>query len=334
MRLGLDLYSVRSQGWDAFRLLDYCHGLGVDVAHFGLHELGSTEAAHLAAVRARADELGLELEIGIGSICETSTAFRPQHGSAVEQAHKGLALADALGSRVLKVLLGGGADRHTETPLSTHIAHVIATLKAVREQAMDLGITLAVENHTGDMQGRELRALIEAAGPEYVGACFDSGNSVWSGETPMTTYRHIAPYIVTSHLRDSIVFPHPRGAAWQWVAIGDGNVGFDEVARRMVAECPRASFTLEIITGRPPRVMPYLEPAYWEVFRETPAHEFAQFVETVGRGEPFMGHMIVADGAAPDAPPEYAAALVAQQRVDVERSVKYCQETLKVQETF
>jgi len=331
MRLGLDLYSVRSQGWDAFQMLDYCHELGVDVAHFGMGDLGSTAPDHLAAIRARADALGLELEVGMGSICETSTSFRPANGSAVEQAQRALAVADALGSRVLKCLLGGGADRHTPTPLHTHIANVVATLEAVREQAMDRGITLAIENHTGDMQGRELRGLIEAAGREFVGACFDSGNSVWAGETPMTTFEHIAPYIVTSHLRDSVVFPHPRGAAWQWVAIGDGNVAFDAVAQRMKRECPDASFTLEIITGRPPRVMPYLEPEYWEVFRETPAHEFARFVETVRQGQPFMGHMIMADGS-DEAPSEYAAALAAQQRVDVARSVRYCQEVLGIQE--
>ena len=34
MKLGLDIYSVRSQGWNAFQHLDYAAELGLDVVHF------------------------------------------------------------------------------------------------------------------------------------------------------------------------------------------------------------------------------------------------------------------------------------------------------------
>ena len=90
---------------------------------------------------------------------------------------------------------------------------------------MDLGIKIAIENHSGDLQGWELRRLIEEAGPEYVGACIDTGNPLWVHEDPVVTLEHLAPYVATSHIRDSAVWPHPKGAAVQWVAMGDGNVG-------------------------------------------------------------------------------------------------------------
>ena len=42
-----------------------------------------------------------------------------------------------------------------------------ATVKAlhtVRSEALDSGIRIAIENHAGDMQAREVKSLIEAAG--------------------------------------------------------------------------------------------------------------------------------------------------------------------------
>jgi sugar phosphate isomerase/epimerase len=327
MKLGLDLYSVRSQGWNAIEMLDYCHDLGVDVAHFGLHSLGPLVDANLRAVKAHADDLDLEIEVGMGSICETSTSFPSGGASAVERAREALHVAEIVGSPVLRCLLGGHADRRTETPLETHIQNCIETLRAVREQAMDLGIMMAMENHTGDLQGWELQGLVEEAGPEYVGVCLDPGNSVWAGETPLTTFEHLAPYIATSHMRDTVVWPHPRGVAFQWVALGEGNVEIEALAERYKAECPGASFTLEIITGRPPRILNTMEDEYWDAFPDARAAEFARFERLVRRGLPYRGTMVVVEDGA-DVPDAYEEALVAQQRYDVERSVAYARDAL------
>ena len=57
-------------------------------------------------------------------------------------------------------------------------------------------------------------------------------------------------------MRDSAVFEHPRGAAAQWVALGDGSVDFVRFVERYRQLCPTASMQLEIITGRPPEVLP------------------------------------------------------------------------------
>jgi sugar phosphate isomerase/epimerase len=331
MKLGLDLYSIRSQGWDAIQKLDYCHSLGVDVAHFGLGDLGAVDEASLTTVRSHADELGLAMEVGMGSICETSTTFNPAGGSAVAQTRRALDIAAQVGSPVLKVLLGNAADRRTATPLATHIRNCIETCRAVRDQAMDLGITLAVENHAGDLQGWELKYLIEEAGPAYVGACLDPGNSVWVAEDPLVTFDHVAPYIVTSHIRDSVVWSHPRGAAYQWVALGEGNVGLDLLAARYKAQCPDAAFTLEVLTGRPPRILPYLEDDYWDAFPEARAWEFARFERLVRRGLPYTGTMVTVEGGV-DVPEAYAEALKAQQLYDVKRSIAYARDVLEMVE--
>ena len=326
MKLGLDLYSLRSQGWTPFEQLDYCAGLGLNVAHFGTESFQEFDDEHLRAVRAHASDLGLDIEFGIGSICESSSGFRHERGTAVEQARWGLHLANVLGSPILRCLLGGVQDRRTETPLATHIANVVETCRAVRSEGLDLGVKLAVETH-GDLQGWEMRRLIEESGPDYVGALLDTGNAPMLHEDPMVTLEQLAPYVVASHIRDTVVWQHPSGAAAQWVAMGDGNVGIADVAARYRELCPEVPFVLEILTGSPPRVLNYLEPAYWEAYPNGRAAEFARFERLVRRGLPYMGTM-VSVARDKDTPEEYAAALVAQQRYDVERSVRYCQDVL------
>ena len=34
MKLGVDIFSIRFQEWNAFEYLDYCKKIGLDVVHF------------------------------------------------------------------------------------------------------------------------------------------------------------------------------------------------------------------------------------------------------------------------------------------------------------
>ncbi len=327
MKLGIDCFGLRFNDWDAFQLLEYAAQIGVDVVHFSEHEpLESLESAYLRRVKDRAGELGVAIEMGMWSICPTSTSFRSELGTAVEQLSRMLDAAHTVGSPALRCILGTNADRHTERPLAAHMQATIETCHAARDQALDLGIKIAIENHAGDMQGRELRWLIEEAGPEYVGACIDAGNPLWVAESPFVTLDHLAPYIVMSHIRDTVVSPHPKGAVAQWVPMGDGNIGMDRWARRYLDECPHANFTLEIITSLPPKVLNYIEPGFWDAYPETRAAEFARFLALVPGTEPYTEPILTASWE--EISPVYRAALAEQQRKQVEKSVRYCREVL------
>ena len=85
---------------------------------------------------------------------------------------------------------------------------------------------------------------------------------------------------------------------------------------------------LEIITGRPPRVLPYFEPEFWKAYPKARAAEFVRFVALAKQGHPFMGAMVIAGPG--KQPPEIQAALKDQQRRDLERSIEYAQKTLGV----
>ncbi|MBX3015256.1 MAG: sugar phosphate isomerase/epimerase [Caldilineaceae bacterium] len=329
MKLGVDVFSLRFNDWDAFAHLDYAHRIGLEVVMFPDPDFfASLDDAYLHQVKAHADRLGLELEVGMYSICETSTSFSNKRGSAVEQLSTMLHVGEVLGCKAVRTLLGSNADRHTPTPLATHVQNTIATLRAVRDQALDLGIKIAIENHAGDLLGRELKALVEEAGPEFVGVCLDAGNPLWMGESPYVTLQHLAPYIVMSHIRDTVVCPHPQGASVQWVAMGDGTIDMARWAKLYQAQCPDTNFTLEIIASLPPKILPYLEPAYWAAYPELPAAEFAQFLQLVQVGRPYTQPVLTASWA--DLPLAYKAALALEQQRQLEKSVVYCREVLQL----
>ncbi len=150
--------------------------------------------------------------------------------------------------------------------------------------------------------------------------------SLRRGRGFLVTLEVLAPYVVTTHIRDSAVFEHPRGAAGQWVALGDGSVDFKKFIERYRELCPALpAMQLEIITGRKPQVLPYLEPDFWKLFPKTPASEFARFVALAKNGRPFMGDMII---VAASQNPTILEALKQQQKADLERSLEYAKRVL------
>jgi hypothetical protein len=152
---------------------------------------------------------------------------------------------------------------------------------------------------------------------------------MWVVEDPFVALETLAPYVVTTHVRDSAVFEVPRGAAAQWVALGDGNIDLAKFVAEFRRLCPKSSMQLEIITGRPPTVLPYLEPEFWKAFPKMPAWEFARFVALARSGRPFMGAMVIEDVAGTRSQ-VMLDALKEQQKLDLERSFEYARKTLHV----
>ena len=239
VKLGADLFSLRSQNWTPFQLLDYCAGLKVQVVHFSeVRFIGGLDPANLRQVRDHAGKLGIEIEIGMTSVCPTSKMFNAAAGTAEAQLGAMIDAAVTVGSRIVRCVLGSSADR-LPGPIERHIENMSRVLRNVRSKAMDAHVRIAVENHAGDMQARELKGLIEQAGPDFTGVCIDSGNPLWTIEDPHLTLETLAPYVLTSHLRDSAVWRVPEGAAVAWVRMGGTDGRGQRGYRRLRAEVCR-----------------------------------------------------------------------------------------------
>jgi 3-oxoisoapionate decarboxylase len=285
-RLGLDTYSLRAQGWTAFQQLDYCASHGVQVVHFSEPRLiGGLEREHLERVRAHADSLGLDIEIGMLSICPTSGIFDPAQGTAEEQLGRVVDAAHICRSPLVRCVLGNTFDRRMSGGIERHIDETLRILRAVRSRVVDAGLKVALENHSGDMQARELKMLVETAGTDYVGVCIDSGNAAWALEDPHLTLATLAPYVLTSHMRDSAVWNTPAGVVAQWTRMGEGNVDIAGYIRTYAAKCPGRAVSLELIMHRQ-RTFDYHDAEFWSAYRSTPAWEFARFLTRAEKGEP------------------------------------------------
>ena len=215
-------------------------------------------------------------------------------------------------SPIVRAVLGSSADRRGG--IEKHIDSMVAVLKNSRSKVMDAGVKVAIENHAGDMQARELKMLVEAAGPEFVGVCLDSGNPVWTIEDPHLTLETLAPYVLTSHMRDSALWNTPEGAAVRWTRMGDGNMGMEDYLRTYIEKCPGKAVSLEVIVSGNPRMFNYRDPKFWDLYKATPAWEFSRFLTLCDKGKP-----------TPAAPPDPAMTQQARNVADVEASVKWTQ---------
>jgi 3-oxoisoapionate decarboxylase len=315
-RLGVDLFSVRSQKWTPFESLDYCAKLGAKLVHFSeLQYLGTLDDANLLAVRDHANKLGVAIEVGTRTCCPTSKSFDPKQGTGEEQMLRAMHAARVTGSPIVRTFMGTSADRD---PIERHMEAMAALLKSLRNRITDLNLKIAIENHAGDMQARELKSLIEMAGKDYVGVCLDSGNPLWALEDPHLTLETLYPYVLTTHNRDTAVWRVPEGAAVAWTRMGDGNVGITEYIQKLRRLRPDLPVTLEIIVTNA-RVFPYLDQKFWEPYRNQPAWEFARFLKIAEQGHP-----------RDPLPPLKGDAALARERADLETSLTFTRNLLNV----
>jgi 3-oxoisoapionate decarboxylase len=317
IKLGLDNFAVRAMNWKAAALLDYAATLKLDsILISDLDAFENFSDAYLKEIKTKAEDLGIGIHVGTWSICPTSRVFKNKWGTAEEHLALGIRVAKALGSPVIRCVLGTVEDRKSDGGIEARIADTVKVCKACRSRAIDADVKIAIENHAGDMHSRELVELIEAAGKDYVGANVDSGNACWTMEDPLENLEILAPYVATTSLRDSMVWEYPNGAKAQWTAIGEGCMDLKTYFEKFAELCPDVPVHIETISGFA-REIPYLKNEFWKSWPKIKAGDFAKFVALAKRGK--------------EIPPHHSADAKAEQeyqKSELERSIKYCREVL------
>lgn len=319
LKIGMDHFAVRGTGWKAPQIIEYAASLKLDAVF--LSELGpfeSFEDDYLKKLRAQIDAAGLKVYVGGRSICKTSNMWEDKYGTPDELMALIIKTAKALGSPVARCVLGNAKDRTTDGGIEKHQEECIKVFKAARSRCEAEGIKISIENHAGDQQSEELRNLIEAAGKEYVGANIDPGNAVWALEDPMHNLEVLGPYVNCSSVRDSMVWETSEGAMVQWTAIGEGLVDFAAYAKRFAELAPGVALMVESISGFA-KPFPYLKEEFWKPYAKSPASSFAGWLALMKRG-----HEIPAFKA-PNKEAE-----IAYQKGELERSIKWLRENVKV----
>jgi sugar phosphate isomerase/epimerase len=307
--------SVGGNGFNATQFLDYLSSIKLTWAMISLPAPVLGDEAAVRQVRDHAERLAVKVQLAYGSLCPSSRSFNAKLGTIEEQLARALKASQIFGAKCMRCVLGGDPER---PQIDMHIDNMVKAIRPHRTRILDSGVKLAVENHGGDLQAREMKMLVEAVGRDVMGVCLDSGNPVWMLEDPHMTLETLIPYAETSHVRDSAVWKVPEGIAVRWVNMGDGNVDIDGWVRKFIQAKPGFPIIFENLVSARPRIHAIYDPKFWDNWRNMPAWELSRFLAVAEKGTP------------KPATPLPAGRTAGQQRIeDLEVCVRYTRELLR-----
>jgi sugar phosphate isomerase/epimerase len=121
-----------------------------------------------------------------------------QDAAALEDLRAWLELAGGVGIELVRIVLGGPAERGAA---AQHSEAAGAALEHATRAARERGIHLAVENH-GDITASALRRILDGLDPRDVGVCFDTANALRVGDDVVAAAALLAPRVTIVHLKD------------------------------------------------------------------------------------------------------------------------------------
>jgi 3-oxoisoapionate decarboxylase len=313
MLQGRDILKSTAAALPADALFDLCEKFGSGGAQLDWSQIVSFEPAALAAIRKRADASRLALELSVPSkFLETPEA----HAEMVR-------VVTTLGVTRIRVALLYGRRYETfktRDEWTSWAAKWRTTLVGMRKTFDASPIMVGIENHK-DWHASELAELLQLIGSPRVGACVDFGNNISLLESPLETVRTLAPYAVTTHLKDMAVKPTAEGFGLSEVPLGDGFLPLAEIIATLRAQRPDVPMCLEMIT-RDPLPVPYKTDRYWVAIDRPSPDVLARFEREL-LANAWTRELPAITGLTPEAQ-------IAAEDENVQKSVDYARRTLKL----
>jgi sugar phosphate isomerase/epimerase len=276
MRLGIDWQKLpEGKKRGPLASLDFVHERGLAGLFFPtmLDMSPTLDRGELAAIRAKADELGLYLEGGVGKINPYCSAEAPEYraiggGDIICGFTRMIEAAAAIGCRELWVSPGNfkaeypgrlANDRfRTDVTWQEQLRGIETVLTKLAPAARANDVHLNMETHD-EITSFEILRLIEAVGEDCVGVVFDTANGLQRGEHPVFAARRLAPHIRQTHIKDAYVARAPGGLDFQTRPCGEGIVDFGAILPILAAVNPDLNLSLEIaqsVEDKPRRANP------------------------------------------------------------------------------
>ncbi len=248
--------------------LEHVHSLGGG----GIQSsLSSTEPEFLAKLRARAEALGMFIEV--------MAPLPRQDAAAFERIAAG---AKAVGALCLRVACLGGRRYETFDSMETW-KKFVADSRAGIERAVPIlerhRVRMAIENHK-DWTIDEMVPLLKGYSSEYLGACLDAGNNIALLDDPMELVDALAPYAFSTHIKDMGVQAYADGFLLSEVPLGEGIVDLKRLVETVRKHHPQTRHSLEMMT-RNPLTIPCLTDKFWATFPERSGLRLARMLRVV-----------------------------------------------------
>jgi 3-oxoisoapionate decarboxylase len=262
---GLLSYSTRTgEKWDCVKMLEATHATGGSVVQFVDTMTKTLDESGVKALRRRADELNMRIELHGNGI------IQPAFEAAMQN-------APALGA---KVVVGncGMLLRPDKIPTlaawDDHLQRCEARLAELAPLAKRLGIVIGVENHL-DFTTEELYALIKKLDSPQVGVLFDTGNSFGTLDDPIEAAEILGPYVVATHYKDFAVEEVTRGFRFTMVPLGCGSMRLGELTQTLLKRLrPDVSLCVEMLNGQQFEVC-WLQDRFWVPYRGKSGRQMA-----------------------------------------------------------
>lgn len=254
---------------DAREFLEHAISLGAGGVQMSLN---SQDPAYLKKLRDRAGEAGLYIE-AMGAM--------PRRGDSAAF-ERTVAAAKQAGALCIRCAGLNGRRYETFNTLAAWNEHA-AESKAAMERALAIAererLQLAIENHK-DWTVDELAAILKVRSSEYLGVCLDTGNNMALLDDPMAVVETLAPYAVSTHIKDMGVEAYEDGFLLSEMPLGEGMLDLQRIVDTIRKARPRTRMTLEMIT-RDPLKVPCLTDRYWATFPGRGGEYLARTLRTV-----------------------------------------------------
>ena len=206
---------------------------------------------------ARAEELGMYIE---GMI-------ELPHGSDASAFERALQHASTVGAVALRSACLGTRRYETFSSLNdwqNFVTQSHSSLEAAAPILDRYKIPLGIENHK-DWTADEMVALFKKFSSEYLGACLDFGNNISLLDDPYDVVEKLAPYTVSTHLKNVGVERAADGFLLSEMVLDKGFLDLPRMITTVQQARPKTRFSLEMIT-RDPLHVPCLADRYWTTF--------------------------------------------------------------------
>ena len=263
MKLGIDsikLPEAKKRG--PLASLDHVKELGLAGIFFStaLDMSPDLDSGLLREIRAKADDLGLYLESGIGKINPYCSAEEPAlraagGGDIIAGFTRMIEASAAIGCHELWVAPGNFKSEYrgrlandrfrTDVTWEEQLLGIEKVLRKLAPVARANGAHMNIETHD-EITSFEILRLIEKVGADCVGVVFDTANGLQRGEHPVFAAKRLAPHIRQTHIKDAYVGRAPGGLDFQTRPAGGGIVDFAAILPILADANPTLNLSLEV----------------------------------------------------------------------------------------
>jgi sugar phosphate isomerase/epimerase len=220
--------------WDLNKIIENAARMGFDAVDFRglLEDIDITRRPEFTTDLNRTRRLFADYGVAVSGIAISARFAVVDPSERMEQfdeARRNMALAAELDAPVVRIYGGRipkGYDAETIMPF------IVRNLQEIGDEAEDYDVTLALETHDDWVDSSLCARLMREVNHKRVRILWDLHHPYrMKGEPPEITYNNLAPYIVSIHVKDSIV---DNNGNVRYVLLGEGTVPLKKMLNMLI----------------------------------------------------------------------------------------------------